>query len=363
MQFNKFILVSLCLGLFPFANAEMFESTGYGDTVESAKKDAVSNAIKFSVGEFLMNQEELVNEEFNQKIISYSNAYVKKIEVRSQEKLGEQFIVNVAVDIESQKLIDALKDKKIAKAKNVIDSDILTDVNNHFDKKSINEKNLKDFSQLVDEFLFKPIRDHKEIVHVDILGKLKPLPENEDEEYLWVSLPIKITIDNNYIKGLKRVIEEMKPRGSKHKDSILLYTQNINKENSSWTSIEVDTQKLDRLYYPYNRNDYLDSNKAQFYVTLFDKNDDKLRELHFSNSDINLLSKEFEYTAKRKNNDSKFSTALSSSLLFYTGNRSVSYAFGSVEGEIVFALSKEEISELKDIHIEYRYHYAGDNYK
>lgn len=54
MKFRKALLASLILGLFSFANAELFESTGYGDTPEVAKKDAVTNTVKFSVGEYVM---------------------------------------------------------------------------------------------------------------------------------------------------------------------------------------------------------------------------------------------------------------------------------------------------------------------
>lgn len=209
MKLNKLFLSMMMLGATSLANAQIFEATGVGDTPEMAKKDAVSNAIKFSVGEFLVNKEELTNDDFSQTIVSHSNAYVEKIDVVSSKKLESgEYQAKVKVDIESQKLIGALKEMQVAVLDDAIDNKALLEVMNHFDKKDINKQNQIDFEKLVEELIIKPIVENKAIYSLAIKDKLKPLKPKEGADLYPFEITLKITPNREYIEGFKRVLKQ-----------------------------------------------------------------------------------------------------------------------------------------------------------
>ena len=71
------LALSLPIGLV----AKPFEATGKGETFEEARHNAVANAIKFSVGEYVESEELLKNNDLKQRITLYSNAYIKRSKV------------------------------------------------------------------------------------------------------------------------------------------------------------------------------------------------------------------------------------------------------------------------------------------
>ena len=101
MKINKIIYILIFAFSSMSVNAQLYKAKGLGGTVDEAKKEAVTNAIKFSVGEFIANKEVMDDDNFNQKVVSYSNAYVKRISLISEEKLSDnEYEVEVEVDIE-----------------------------------------------------------------------------------------------------------------------------------------------------------------------------------------------------------------------------------------------------------------------
>ena len=351
MQFKSTVALSLLLGFTSFSQAQIFEATGYGDTAELAKKDAVTNAIKLSVGEFVINKEELSNEDFNQKIVSHSNAYVKKIRVKSQDKKDSQFIVTVEVDIESQKLIETLREKKTAVVSDVVDQNMLQEVKNHFDIKDIKANNLQDFSNLVDELLINPIKEQKEIVHIKILGKLKPLTPEEGSEYFPVELPIRISIDDNYVKSIKRIIKEMEIDKNKIGEGVEVLHYKLKDADYIRTYINLDSDKMDILYL--KKADYFDDKNSALTITLLDDNGDVIRELTNSAGDMNFQRLEMLLDYTYATNFEKSKVDPSNNLLMYTGNHKLVFSSGSADLGVVFALNKDEIKLLKDIKVEY----------
>ncbi|MGX2974616.1 hypothetical protein ACWIUH_03080 [Ursidibacter arcticus] len=201
-------LSPILLGLTVSVSAQVFEASGVGDTPDAAKKDAINNAIRFGAGEFVLSKEELNNDNFSQKIISHSNAYIKQIEVKSQVKLPNgSYEAQVAVDLENQALLKSLKEMKIAVAENVVDNESLLQALNHFEQNDAaknKEENLKD---LIYELLVKPIEENKEIYKVEILGKLKPLkPEPGSDEF---PFELKYQITPMYVDNYKKVLDEI----------------------------------------------------------------------------------------------------------------------------------------------------------
>jgi len=198
MKINKIIYILIFAFSSMSVNAQLYKAKGLGGTVDEAKKEAVTNAIKFSVGEFIANKEVMDDDNFNQKVVSYSNAYVKRISLISEEKLSDnEYEVEVEVDIESQKI-----------------NSTLLEAINHFDKNEMNKSNLEDYKNLVNELLVSPIKERKAILQVETVGKLKSLKPQEGSSLFPLELNIVIYPDKNYIATVRRILEEAKPNGN-----------------------------------------------------------------------------------------------------------------------------------------------------
>lgn len=364
MQFNKTLLASVILSLASLTKADIFEAEGYGDTAEAAKQDAVNNAIKFSVGEFVVNKEELSGDEFNQNVISYSNAYVKKIELVSQKQQGAQFVANVKVDIESQKLIKALQDKQVAKADNVVDSSLLVEVSNREMKKSTNQKNLQDFGKLVDEFVIKPIKENKQIVHIDILGKLKPtdmeVKDSNGNDLIIASLPIRIRVDEDYVNGIRKVIKELETTADSDYAYIGSLRNNRLGKDYRETTILMDDRKRVLL------NEATSQKCLGTYVlTLLDKDNEIIEQMgYYVPSMYDSHADEEEKVRNSLSDGSRefLIVKLYESMAGYLcANTDISYSSGSVETDIHIPLRKEELSELNSIQIEHKLYVPNFN--
>ncbi|MBF0784001.1 hypothetical protein E4T80_00695 [Muribacter muris] len=208
MQIKKSLYASILLGLSMFSQAKIFEASGVGNTPELAKKDAVANAIKFSVGETIVSKEELNNEQFTQRIVGYSDGYVKNIEIISNIRLPNGgYEASVKVDIESQKLIGTLKEMNVAVLENAIDNTSLMEAIAHFEKKEANEKSKDDYKSLAEELLLKPIQEGKKIIDIEIVEKLKPLKPEENSDLFPFEFSASVGVNQSYIEGLKKLLD------------------------------------------------------------------------------------------------------------------------------------------------------------
>lgn len=75
--------------------------TGVGESLEKAKNDAIQNAMKFGVGEYLVTKEELNNDELNLEVTNYSNAYV--LDYKQIQETNENGIYKVLADVTLEK--------------------------------------------------------------------------------------------------------------------------------------------------------------------------------------------------------------------------------------------------------------------
>lgn len=358
MIFKKALLTGILLAGMSFANAKIFEAEGFGDSSEIAKRDAISNAIKFSVGEFIVNKEELTNETFNQKIVGYSNAYVKKINVLSQEKQGDGYLVKVAVDIESQKLIDALKEMQISVVNNAVDQETLSEVLNHFDKVEQNNNAKNDFENLVTELLVSPYEENKELVEIKVLGKLKAItPSQRDEEngLFPLKLDIEVGPSKAYLDGFRRLLHEAK--GEKDSGSIEVY--------------ELDLNKNDRIVHSYvgaKRTYYLSRDKAKFIMSKLYSNYSNYEVIKIQLIDDTAeVFKEVDFCAydefckgnlapKYTNTEKYFYLGADSfrdALLPNADGNAIYFTSGKAKISLVFKLTKEEILNIKDLKLSF----------
>ncbi|MDG6881377.1 Uncharacterised protein [Phocoenobacter uteri] len=339
-----FILLLTCQSAF----SQLFEATGIGSTADLAKKDAVANAIKFSVGEFLVNKEELNNDKFSQKAVSYSNAYVKHIDVKSQQKITDnEYQVSVAVDIESQKLIGALKEMQMAVIENAIDSDILLEAVNHFDAQDLNKKSGEDFDALVNELLVKPIQENKELINIKILGKLTPIKPKENSNTFPLELKLELTPSKEYIAGFERIVKEMKANKG---DLATIYVHNLN-WNSDRPSREykVESKKFQRMRKALDNAFYSSDNYYRsLLIELLDKNKEVYKAILLGADELRFIENKRNSSVKEKL--SRFSNIKESSLLFLD-SRHARYFTGSAKVSSTLNLTKSDIQDLKGIKI------------
>lgn len=362
MIFKKALLTGILLAGIPFANAKIFEAEGIGGSPEVAKQDAVSNAIKFSVGEFIVNKEELSNETFNQKIVGYSNAYVKKINVLSQEKQGDEYLVKVAVDIESQKLIDALKEMQISIVNNAVDQETLSEVLNHFDKVEQNKNTKNNFENLVTEFLVSPYEENKELVEIKVLGKLKAItPSKKDEQngLFPLKLDIEVGPSKAYLNGFLRLIKEAKV--DKNSDSVRVYEFDLSKNESITHSKSDYSPELKKKYYISRDKasmimDKLYSNYSNYEVIkmeLINNDSDIFKEVTFCTYDYHCHTDQIpKYTNTEKHlyfGPYGFKKALLPS----ADENAIYFTSGKAKITLLFKLTKEEILNIKDLKLSF----------
>lgn len=360
----KSIKLSVFLAILNFVGlsyAKVFEAEGYGNTTEMAKKDAVANAIKFSVGEFIVNKEELSNDDLNQKVVGYSNAYVKQIKVLSQEYKDNEYSVLVAVDIESQKLIDALKEMNVAVLNNAIDNEALIAAVTHFDQNDVNAQTAKNFGELVDELLVVPVKEHKELVEISIDGKLKALDPKKQKQgsvlsssdytndTLPLQLDINLTPSKGYMSAFKRILTEAKSDGkngtpiyernlSENKRVVLSSPHNYKPYYISIDKTSVLAEKLSGIYGEYKILN----------LQLLDKEGEEFKEIKYCTYDYDCSNTQVQYV---ESNDVLFSgvQGFSAAFLPVVALNQGFFSKGSAKVRLQLNLTKPEISKLKDI--------------
>lgn len=135
-----------------FANASIFvESVGLGESVQSAKKDAINNGIREAVGEYVRAKQTLQDENLNEQIFNFSNAYLLDYKQLSVSKLPNGiYQVKAKLEIEDGKLVGVLRDLQVD-VKNVDDGTFKVYV-------SENQKQIDSFAKLFDEVVLEPLR-------------------------------------------------------------------------------------------------------------------------------------------------------------------------------------------------------------
>lgn len=383
MKLKKFAFSSLMLAFSTFANAQLFEATGVGETAEKARQNAVTNAIKLSVGEFVVNKEELKNDQFNQTVVSHSNAYVDKVEQLSQKQLAEnEFEVKVAVDIKSQKLIDTLKEMQVDVLENATDNNELL---SELTKLKTNQKATQDWEQLVDELLIKPIKENKEIVSVRIAGKLKPMSSDPDKDTVKLGLPLTIEVMEGYAQGIKRILTQVKTEKALQDANIVALNQNDNLIFDEIEEINLSRSGEIKNKYVMTRKNYrILSNKLietrlfseygglanGIRIELVDSSGDTFKELFYaardqfvpnsvtrgtdrepSDSYIFYLNKESLDLGKKLNLDCLLPSYVQ---IDGYGKKYVGcFSSGKANATAVFSLTSEEISRLKDVKVSF----------
>lgn len=346
-MFKKSLIYLMLLSVSPLTFGKVFEAVGEGDTPEMARRVAVSNAIKESVGEFVSAKEELNNDDFNQFLVSHSNAYVKKVDVISQKKINsDEYRVEVAVDIESQVLLKALKDSQKVRVKDIQNDELFADLA----KLNANKETKQDFQEVFEETLLKPLQNgDKVLVDLAIDGKLRILDADSSEEYATVSLPITATPNKEFLQIFKRLLKQSLVNNTKATKVVEL---NLSK---SLTYNRTDIESLNKQYIDnykwitelskYYGNNLSGSHKTGILLTLLDQDENELDSYFFKTS-RDVINKNVKLEV-RYQNDKPFNPQLL--LPKCEGNIICQFASGKAKINLIFPIKKEIISEIKGL--------------
>lgn len=134
-----------------FANASIFvESVGLGESVQSAKQDAINNGIREAVGEYVRAKQTLQDENLNEQIFNFSNAYLLDYKQLGVSKLPNgMYEVKAKLEIEDGKLVGVLRDLQVD-VKNVDDGTFKVYV-------SEKQKQIDSFAKLFYEVVLEPL--------------------------------------------------------------------------------------------------------------------------------------------------------------------------------------------------------------
>lgn len=361
---NRKLLLTTLLSLSTFSYADISEGSGIGETAEIAKKNAIDNAVKAKVGEFLLSKEQLNNSEISQKIISYSNAHVKNVETKSEEQKDGQYYVTVAVDLDSSKLVEELKQAeptvtfnkivteeqvKQLEEKNTLEAPKATNETASESSSSTAKEEPKEmtFEQQIDELLIKPIKENK-VVMIEPLAEApiqQKVKKGEDSSEAIFELPMRISFNKDYIKSVQKVYLAMQDE------------QGIQLLLKSW-----------RIEQPGEHNaldvNSLHVNEEQF--TLLAKKLNALKEMPLvivlkDQDDLNIRTIKYDSRMEKDgyliefNNNFNDSYYVASRLAegkqinpFILDGNVLMFSSGSIEFKMLFKLRKDEVDEINN---------------
>ncbi|OBV30006.1 hypothetical protein BKN38_00385 [Helicobacter sp. CLO-3] len=153
----KTFRAQICACLFAFAflqglhAAITTEVIGIGESLEAAKKDAIANAVRESMGEYVRTKQVLEDENLNEKIVGFSNAYVLDYKQLSAHKNEHGlYEVKAQVEIEDGKLVGVLKDLNVD-VRNLDSGNFKVYVDESY-------KKLEDFKAVFQDTVIEPLK-------------------------------------------------------------------------------------------------------------------------------------------------------------------------------------------------------------
>ncbi|MBP3207299.1 MAG: viral A-type inclusion protein [Campylobacter sp.] len=204
---------------------------GIGESLETAKKDAIQNAMRFGVGELLVSKEELNNDELKQEITNYSNAYVLDYKQTQEIKDAEIYKIKADVTLEKNKVLGTLNKLNI----NVLDlsSGVLKNYSEDMANKKENAEKLI-INEIVEPFkngyaYDLEILDLQPIDRSDLIKSRDKYRKFTDITYyeeaikeinmLYVA-KIKIEINRDFLKKAEKIISQFSEKLSENKENL-----------------------------------------------------------------------------------------------------------------------------------------------
>lgn len=337
---KKIILSSLLFVISLFSHAKPFEAMGTGASIDEARRNAVANAIKFSVGEYVTSNETLNNDEFEQRINVYSNAYIKRSTIKSQEQQNGEYKVIVSVELEQQEIVGVIRTIQ-PNRNNEINKNLIKEIDSKLDAHKYNETMATVFGQLVDELLVNPILENKEVIIVEHSSKdLKFVKIDDETNRLIFEYPVKFSINREYVKSIHAILKELKDIDEqKYKIDVYQYRLSRLDKANKLETFSVNKKRLDALQK--SLDNITDFNKT-ISLSVLDSKNQAIANFSFSDR-INSLDSD-HFTSDAKNlyylfRDNLFPQIRNEKFIFYAGSTSPT---------LIFSLSEQEYEKFKD---------------
>lgn len=324
------LALSLPIGLV----AKPFEATGKGETFEEARHNAVANAIKFSVGEYVESEELLKNNDLKQRITLYSNTYIKRSKVLSQKKEENQYTVNVEVDLDKQEVVGVLK--TIKSSTSTMNKALSTKIDNQIDAYQYNEKMLEVLGDVIEEVLITPILSGKTNLTVEP-EELDFIKITEDGNLLF-KYPVKFSINRNYNKAIQAILKELQGKGEPVQVSS--YRLSSIEKEVDLSPININKKKLNILS---QKLEAIQNIENPITLSLLDSNGKEIRKLSYSTSG-ELGDKNFIIEDNQQNYLELFKRSLYPS----AKNNHIRYYTGTVKLDLLFIFSQDEYKYFKE---------------
>ena len=179
------------------------EVTGSGDTPEAARNEASRLAVQQVAGLYVDNRRQVeskisdssVTDIVDEKILTYTNAYVKSLKVVGTEKRGEIFEVRAIVSVTVAPLLKVLQDNAVPTV--TLDTNSTASTADSLAQEKIKAMQL--YSDLIGR-----------IADLVTVGVGKPeidpsLPSSADSS--WLSIPVTFKVNNDAIKEWRSKFE------------------------------------------------------------------------------------------------------------------------------------------------------------
>ena len=253
--------------------------TGYGKTLEDARNDALRKAVMKVVGVFIGSKQRINNNELiENKILRYSNGYVKSYETigKPEEVSKGIWKVKIVAFVIKGKVEKSLRDNNIWDS-NIKSHDIYAEAYTKHTRKKQTYNLLKNF--LKENFPFKAYK----------LELKKPIIETDLEGKVNINGKYKLTYRKSFIDEFERILKR------------LCLTEIESKEKKKYLKIIIDKRK----YY------------------IFKEIYNELIPVFFSKDNI-LLKSEFQLDSRTIYTETISNRLIRSAIGFYSSNKEIS---------------------------------------
>jgi hypothetical protein len=195
--------------------------TGVGLTAESAKANAVRNAIEQTVGTYITSEVMVKNSELiSDKILSYSGGFVKDTKVISQNMTTDGlFTLKIETFVFATKIRSKLDELKI-KMKKIDGGSLFSEAVSRAQEQTTASPLLMDvFSK------------YPQAAYSFDIGKPQILSTDPNNNKAKVSIPVTMKFDETYLTKLKEVLQQVSNEELKNVELFSLFRSSISKDN------------------------------------------------------------------------------------------------------------------------------------
>ena len=165
--------------------------TGVGTNKDEAWNDCAKKAVTQVVGLYVVSEETINNDEFDEKIVSQSNAYIRNIKELNTKKDSDGLIyLEAEVEVEVSQLASTLKEMNIA-VKDIDSKEFKITANSKFDY-------LSDTRNLIDNVVYIPFKNNERGPYSIKVKNFNPL-EKYSGEISWTNYKVRESVNSGLL--------------------------------------------------------------------------------------------------------------------------------------------------------------------